>query len=180
MIEEDDENVWQEALKGVSPLPPSGKVAAKAPPRQKCRPERIREVPLRFFRHELKAGTAADIDRQTMRRFKREEFPVEAALDLHGFTEDKAFAAVNRFITDAYLAGKRCVIIVTGKGLSHDDEDIFAPKGVLKERVPQWLNNENLSHLILTYIHPSPRLGGSGALYILLRRRRQESGGRSF
>ena len=54
----------------------------------------------------------------------------------------------------------------------HPDEDIFAPKGVLKDRVPQWLQIEELKQLILSYIHPSEKLGGSGALYILLRRKR--------
>lgn len=170
-LTDNDDAAWQEAVKGIKPLNSSKVVSS---PKKKSPPSKAKDinVPLKIYQHDLSLGTTADIDRSTMRRFKREEFAVEAKLDLHGFTENKAYEAVNRFITSSYLAGKRCVLIVTGKGLPHQDEDIFAPKGVLKDRVPQWLNQDNLKQLILSYIHPSPRLGGNGALYILLRRKR--------
>ena len=170
-LTDNDDAAWQEAVKGIKPLN-SSKVVA---PRKKKSPfykEKDISVPLKIYQHNLSLGTTADIDRCTVRRFKREEFAVEAKLDLHGFNENEAYEAVNRFVTSAYLSGKRCILIVTGKGLPHQDEDVFAPKGVLKDRVPQWLNQDNLKQLILSYIHPSPRLGGSGALYILLRRKR--------
>ena len=38
--------------------------------------------------------------------------------------------------------------------------------------VPQWLNMPRLRALIVVYKHPSARLGGEGALYILLRRKK--------
>lgn len=111
------------------------------------------------------------IDKHTLRKFKREEFAVEAVLDLHGKTENAAFAAVDDFVPRCYAQGKRCIIIVTGKGLNVEtDEHIFATKGVLKKLVPQWLNMPRLRAMILIYKHPSARLGGDGALYILLRR----------
>ena len=113
------------------------------------------------------------IDKHTLRKFKREEFAVEAVLDLHGKTENAAFAAVDDFVPRCYAQGKRCIIIVTGKGLNvESDEHIFATKGVLKKLVPQWLNLPRLRALIVVYKHPSARLGGEGALYILLRRKR--------
>lgn len=169
--ENDDDLVWQEAVDGVKPLPPPKTVFAKSKKRVGIR-EKMQMVPLKFYRHELKLGTSADIDAHTMRRFKREEFAVEATLDLHGFNEEKAFEAVRQFVTRAYLRKNRCIMIVTGKGIRHPDEDIFASKGVLKERVPQWLARDELRQLILTFDHPSERLGGQGALYILLRRQR--------
>ena len=51
-----------------------------------------------------------------------------------------------------------------------DDDDIFAVKGILKKSVPQWLNLPHLRAAILIYKNPSAKLGGTGALYILLRR----------
>lgn len=114
------------------------------------------------------------IDKNTLRKFKREEFAVEAVLDLHGKTENAAFAAVDDFVPRCYAQGKRCIVIVTGKGLNvENDESIFAAKGVLKKMVPQWLNLPRLRAMILIYKHPSARLGGEGALYILLRRRKK-------
>jgi len=110
------------------------------------------------------------IDKATLRRFKREEFRVEEVLDLHGLNEDAAFVKVDDFIARCYNEGKRCVIIVTGKGGMHEDTDIFAPRGILRKQVPQWLNMPRLRAMILVYKTTSERLGGSGALYILLKR----------
>lgn len=171
MNKDEDEIFWENAVKDVSPLPESGMVVFSKR-KTKFKGEREQSLPLKLYRHEVSLGTCSDIDRNTMRRFKREEFPVEGVLDLHGYNEAQAYDAVHKFMRQAYLSGKRCVIIVTGKGKSHPDEDVFAPRGVLKDRVPQWLEGEELRQTILSYIHPSARLGGQGALYILLRRRR--------
>lgn len=125
------------------------------------------------FSKALEDDDMEGIDKHTLRKFKREEFAVEAVLDLHGKTENAAFAAVDDFVPRCYAQGKRCIIIVTGKGLNvENDESIFATKGVLKKMVPQWLNLPRLRALIMVYKHPSPRLGGEGALYILLRRKK--------
>ena len=97
----------------------------------------------------------------------------EAELDLHGQTEKNAYDKVYNFINSAYASGKRCVIIITGKGLNdHGDEDIFASRGVLKNSVPNWLSSAEIRPMIMAYKHPSESKGGSGALYILLRRKR--------
>ncbi len=125
------------------------------------------------FDHDVCLNTVSDIDKNTLRRFKKEEFGVEATLDLHGLTIDAAHSAVQNFIISSYNKNKRAVLIVTGKGLCHEDQDAFAPHGVLKQSVPLWLQSEALAPMILTYIHPSLKLGGSGALYILLRRNRR-------
>ena len=171
MVDGEDNFFWEEAIKDVKPLQKDDVVVGvKKIKSVKSKP--IRTVPLKFYKHDVGLGVSSDIDRNTMRRFKREEFPIEGRLDLHGYTEDRAFHAVHEFITSSYLSGKRCVLIVTGKGLNHVDEDVFAFKGVLKKAVPRWLKEDNLRQLILSYIHPSEKLGGAGALYILLRRHR--------
>ena len=74
-------------------------------------------------------------------------------------------------MVQAYNCGKRCIIIITGKGLTvRENDDIFTSKGILKRQVPQWLNMPQLRAMILTYKNPSEKQGGSGALYILLKR----------
>lgn len=171
MTDKDDDEFWQETVRDIKPLPEKNVVLSVKKTSFK-RQKNEETVPLKLFKHELNLGTHADIDRNTMRRFKRGEFPVEGVLDLHGYTEDEAYDAVRRFVTESYLTGKRCVMIITGKGLYHRDEDVFQPKGILRERVPQWLGQDNLKQLILTYIHPSSKMGGEGALCLLLRRSR--------
>ena len=96
---------------------------------------------------------------------------IEAELDLHGYTEDKAYDAVFKFIQKSYQHGKRCIIIITGKGYhAHSDDSIFSNRAILKNAVPNWLNSDSLKPFILTFTHPKPNLGGTGALYILLRK----------
>ena len=91
-----------------------------------------------------------------------------------GYTENKAFDAVVSFVKRSYLKGRRCIAIITGKGLHQNDEDgTFAGRGVLKERVPQWLNQPDIRPLILAVHHPEHRQSGSGVIRILLRRQRE-------
>ena len=110
------------------------------------------------------------IDKNTLNKFKKEEFKIEAVLDLHGYKEDDAFEKVEDFITACYNQGKRCVVVVTGKGHLHQNEDIYTPTGVLKKQTPQWLNMPRIRSMILIFKNPSERHGGQGALYILLKR----------
>lgn len=50
-------------------------------------------------------------------------------MDLHGLNEDEAFAKVDSFIPQSYALGRRCVMIITGKGIRvHPDEDILQLK----------------------------------------------------
>ena len=169
----EDKDLWAEFTQNVTKTSQPAELPAKPLIMPEIRPT----VDLTAVYHgetlpDLQNGNTDNIDNQTAKRFKRSEFPVEATLDLHGKTENQAFAAVDEFIRKAWLSGKRCVIIITGKGYHQEDSDYFNPKGKLKERVPLWLNRRELRPLILAYKHPEAKLGGSGALYILLRRKR--------
>lgn len=169
----EDEAFWDEAVKDVKENKKPNTVPSKPSKRRVLKPqEHERTILYQNFHHTLDLDTTADIDKQTMRRFKKGEFGINATLDLHGQTQDEAYASVKQFIISSYLQNKRAVLIITGKGLPHKDEDMFTAHGVLKDLVPKWLKTDELSPLILSYIHPSAKLGGSGALYILLRRHR--------
>lgn len=169
-----EDDVWKELTKGIK------KISQPEPPSSK--PLIIKEIKPHINMSDVYKGNALDtlelnvtdnIDNNTAKRFKREEFPVEATLDLHGCTEDQAYNKVFDFVKTSYIRQKRCILIITGKGLQKkDDEDFFATKGILKERVPLWLNTPELRPLILSFRHPSAKNGGEGALYILLRRKR--------
>ncbi len=91
--------------------------------------------------------------------------PIDGRLDLHGMTQDAAHRALVSFLGEAQGAAKRCVIVITGKGLGADGS-----VGVLREAVPRWLNEPELRGRILTFSHAQPKDGGTGALYVLLRR----------
>lgn len=106
-----------------------------------------------------------DIDRRSWARLRRGQVEIERTLDLHGRTQTEAHGALNRFLTMAYAAGLRCVLVVTGKGGGEG-------RGILRQMVPRWLGEAIHKPYVLTFCPAQPRHGGDGALYILLKRRR--------
>ena len=179
MQSDEDNDFWLKTLEDVKPIKHSENTAdsaimpKKKPEFSEPRKEYLSVQEFSTYSKFLDDDEFGGIDNSTLTKFKREEFKPEAVLDLHGMTENKAFSEVENFVAKCYNRGLRCVIIVTGKGLRSSDDDIFATKGVLRKSVPQWLNLPHLRAAILIYKNPSARLGGSGALYILLRRNRK-------
>lgn len=169
----DDIKAWENYVKDITKTEPDNTVF-KAPHKPIKVKQHIETPDILISKDDeaLKLGSFDNVDKNTARRFRRGEMGIEATLDLHGYREEEAYDAVINFIKTSYLKGKRSIIIVTGKGTKRDDDDFFSSKGVLRERVPQWLNSAELRPFILSYIHPEEKLGGKGALQILLRRKR--------
>lgn len=118
---------------------------------------------------ELRHGCAPGVDRRTAERLHKGRMEIEGQLDLHGLSRDAAHQATLGFVSAARLSGKRCILIVTGKG-----------KGILQTELPRWLNQEPVRSQILSFSHARPQDGGSGAVYVLLKRDRGLPGGRVF
>ena len=114
----------------------------------------------------LKSGSSADVDTRTLTRFKRGQMRPEGRLDLHGMIQSEAHRALTAYMAKAQSAGLRCVIVITGKGR------VSEGGGVLRNQVPQWLNSPSIRPHILAFSSAQPKDGGSGALYVLLRRKR--------
>lgn len=174
-ISEEDLSLWQEATKEVQLL--SSKTEEIERPAPILPPIRNSIDNTAVYHgnklNDLAIGQIADLDRNTATKFKRGEFKIERRLDLHGYTEDEAWEAVINFVKNAYIDNLRCILIVTGKGSPHpEDEDIMPRRGILKEKVPQWLNSRELRPLILSISYSQIKDGGEGALYVLLRRKR--------
>jgi DNA-nicking Smr family endonuclease len=112
-------------------------------------------------------GATVGLDPRLLRRLRHGEFASQAHLDLHGMTSEEARRAVERFLTRAYQSGKRCVLIVHGRG--HNSKDQIP---VLKRRLATWLARGQWARLILAFTSARACDGGAGALYVLLRRQR--------
>jgi DNA-nicking Smr family endonuclease len=108
----------------------------------------------------------AGIDRANAERLKRGQHRIEARLDLHGLTQADAHRVLALFVRSAHEAGRRCVLVITGRGLGANGS------GVLKSALPRWLEEPELRRQILATSPARPCHGGAGALYLLLRRRR--------
>lgn len=119
----------------------------------------------------LSHGDTSGLDKRLARRLKRGKMQIDARLDLHGYHKDEALQILSNFIIRAAESKKRCVLVITGKGL-HYEKSGNQKVGVLRKMVPIWLNEEPNRSLILSFSHATPSDGGVGALYILLKRRR--------
>ena len=106
---------------------------------------------------------------------KENKFRITKSLDLHGYTLDEANQKVESFIIDCFDQKVSKIIIVTGKGLhSQNDKDPYVSKefGILKNSIPNFIkNNSNLMKKIKSITDAEITDGGSGALYVFLKKK---------
>ncbi len=110
-------------------------------------------------------GHVAGLDAKLLKRLRAGEYPRQGRLDLHGLSLAEAKGQVERFIIDARRSQKRCVLLVHGRGLHSE-----AGLAVLKEGVQQWLSKGRLAQQVLAFCSARSEDGGTGAVYVLLRR----------
>jgi DNA-nicking Smr family endonuclease len=178
----DDAGLWRRAMRDVAPL--RGRSTAPEPDRG--RPARPHPNPPPPAGEGAEAGDKpavrsaasqrpqplpsldrfAGIDRATAERLRRGRYPVEARLDLHGMTQAEAHRALAGFVAGSRARGRRCLLVITGHGRMSG--------GILKAAVPRWLGESELRPHVLAIAPAQTGAGGSGALYVLLRRLPQQ------
>lgn len=177
-IKPDEAALWDRVAAGVKPLNPNRRNRlieiddASPEPTNKITSKRPVKTPAANKINEsslfVEAKPGAGVDKRTFERLRKGKMQIEARLDLHGHTQEAAHRALDAFIEAAYDAGRRCILVITGKGMRGEE----GRRGVLREKVPQWLSSGRLSPMIVSWQPAQPRDGGEGALYILIRRRR--------
>lgn len=183
--EEPDEELetFLEAMDGVSPLPPekrktsrpwAARIKPAHPPPDDQRTALAHlyglvngSVELDIsFSDEYIEGSVKGLSRKLTKKLKRGELPVQDHIDLHGLTRQQAEEAVKEFVYRSYRLGLRCILIIHGRGLNSPDS--FP---VLKEGLPLWLGRGKAGKLVLAFSTARPYDGGTGATYVLLRKR---------
>jgi len=182
-LKDEDLALWKHVTRDAKPLakrepPPARATPSEAPPAKAAsKPEKTpkpartlpRPAPVaksKAAELPIEHGRAAGVDRRSAERLRRGRLPVEARLDLHGYTQDQAHAALERFLDGAQGRGLRCVLVITGKGTTTE------AGGVLRGQVPHWLNEPGNRARVLAFDYAQPKHGGLGAIYVLLRRRK--------
>jgi DNA-nicking Smr family endonuclease len=119
----------------------------------------------------------APFERRVRSDLKRGLERIDAVLDLHGLTQARAHAALGLFLVNAQVRGARHVLVITGKGADGSQDTFGKPdeRGVLRRVVPHWLRLPDLRPFVLGFEEASYKHGGSGALYVRLRRSGRES-----
>ncbi len=111
--------------------------------------------------------TDTAFDRKTERILRDGTMRIDARLDLHGLTQSQAHEALSRFLSAEIGHGSRILLIVTGKGKGCE--------GVLRARLPSWLETLPAAGMVRALRPAALRHGGDGAFYVLLKRRKGAS-----
>lgn len=181
--EPDDEQYFLEAMSNVRPLS-GGKTIIAPTPGLRSSPSRpARNDELEGMAHladlvsgnaemditfsdEYIEGSVNGFSRKLMQRLKKGQFPVQDYLDLHRLTTQEAEIRIREFLVQSHRLGLRCVLVIHGRGLNSENH---IP--VLKERLPIWLSRGPVKKIVLAFSTARPYDGGTGAIYILLKRR---------
>jgi len=166
---EADPGLWERATRDVARIRPRpAGPQRRAPPPVEIARDPVVAAPLaRSTPPPLELDRFAGIDRANAERLKRGQRRIEARLDLHGLTQAEAHRELGGFIRSARAGGKRCVLVITGRGGAKGPG---GGAGVLRAAVPHWLAESELRPHILAIATAQPRDGGAGALYVMLRR----------
>ena len=109
-------------------------------------------------------------------KYQKKDLPKIRSIDLHGYTLEKANIVIEEFILKAFEESVSKLIVVTGKGIHSDvEKDPYVSKdlSILKYSVPEYINNnENLMRVINDIKDATIEDGGSGAFYVLLKKKR--------
>ena len=113
------------------------------------------------------------MDRKAFRRMRGGKLKPEGRIDLHGMTLAQAEPALIRFILSSQAAGKRLVLVISGKGQgSRDEGPIPYRRGALRREVPMSLGRPPCAAAVLQVATAHQSHGGDGAYYVYLRRAR--------
>ncbi|MBL8677413.1 MAG: Smr/MutS family protein [Alphaproteobacteria bacterium] len=112
----------------------------------------------------MKKTQSTDLLYSFQRREVR-QIRIEAQLDLHGLSLEKAYDVLEQFLKRAQERHFRTILVITGKGSLSEEH-------TLRHQLPRWLEETPLKSVVSSYHHPA-RLhhGGAGAYYVRLRKK---------
>ncbi len=176
----DGDALFEAAMRGTEPLKDRAAKTKKkdtAVPKNKNRASRAPgQPPMSAAAAPAPVLPSGGLDKRNAERLRRGQMKIEGRLDLHGHTQADAHRAAHAFIAASHRAGRRCVLIITGKGGARPDtEASFMPdrdSGVLRRNLPRWLAEPAMRPFVLSLEPARPQHGGDGAFYVLLRRKR--------
>ncbi len=102
------------------------------------------------------------LQKRQLKKLKQGKIPIEASIDLHGYTVEQARRELQLFIHHCQAQEIRCICIVHGKGSRNEHG-----KAILKTAVHHWLSQ---APEILALTSAQAKNGGTGALYVLLKK----------
>jgi DNA-nicking Smr family endonuclease len=169
-LTEEDRHLWNRISQTIKPLQGHRAGPAIVPQRDPPQPDRGAGAsgtdmpavrPARGLPEPAVRGNAI-LDEKTARKLAKRRIDIDSRIDLHGMTQMRAHAALQRFLEMASRRGDKIVLVITGKGREGG--------GILRRAVPLWLEESGMRAIAGAWRPAHPAHGGEGALYIRLRR----------
>jgi DNA-nicking Smr family endonuclease len=110
-------------------------------------------------------GQVYYLDPRVMAALKAGALPVQDYCDLHGLSVAGAQACLREFLAQAAGRGYRTVLVVHGRGRNSPQQ-----LPILKRHLESWLTMKRFRRQVLAFASAQPYDGGTGAVYLLLRR----------
>ena len=175
-LSEADLALWRQVARSVKPLPgrpPIEPEPVAAPVVPVAEPKPLGPTSLKPSKQTVPAAPPlAPLEDRLRTQLRRGQQSVEAVIDLHGLRQDEAHLALRAFLRREQGRGTRLALIVTGKG-GAGTGPFGDERGVLRRVVPHWLRLPDLRPFVVGFEEAQARHGGSGALYVRLRRARE-------
>lgn len=177
-LSEDERVLWEGVAKQVKPLrkrtrivKPDPVVIEASPPPALPMSRKVAEAPVaKVAKHVAPTMPPLTVlGRRERSQLSRGRKEIDARLDLHGMTQERAHRALATFLQRASYDGMSFVLIITGKGRTGSLE---SERGILRRQVPIWLGLPEFRALVVGFEEAHIGHGGAGALYVRVRRAR--------
>ena len=175
----EDEALWKESQKNVAPL--ENRPEIKLPKNTRIKVVLDKSKGVGFLLGE-EAPAQTQLTRRDVKKIAKGGMVIDGKLDLHGSTKEMSFKRLLSFIENGSVKGKKCLLVVTGKGgkrfpqtkstpiAQRKYDDFNHGGGVLKNAVPLWLSVSPFNHYVASFHEAHLTHGGGGAFYVMLRR----------
>lgn len=154
ILSEEDRALFRKAVNDIRPVPENRKSATNPIPAiylsDYCTETLGPEATLSFHH--------SGISEKRLRELKQGQIARQARLDMHGLKPEAAKEVLLHFLTLELTSEPPCILIVHGKG-----------KAVLKNLINSWLKQ---IPQVLAFHSALPKDGGTGAVYVLLKRKK--------
>lgn len=193
-LKDDDHEIWEKVTRTVKPLnrlpyvrPVSqckaalpASVLGQGKPANSKPADPVRKAARAIARQAIQSQPHNNLDRRDKQKLSRGNVDIDARLDLHGHSVERARLSLLGFLQSSRESGHRNVLVITGKGSSpftrhtlHSTDIFQAPErqGRLRAEFPRWMAQREFSSHIVGFQPAHPRHGGGGAFYVRLKRK---------
>jgi DNA-nicking Smr family endonuclease len=160
----EERELFLEAMGDVQPLQGRDRVNVPPPPPSPIRvAETPPEIPLAVDGDGQRyAARSPGVSHTQIAELRAGKVHAQATIDLHGMLVAPAIAQLRQFLFESHKLGRRCVLVIHGKG-THSEHGAPLREAVLGELLGP------LSGFVHAFASAAPSDGAEGATYVMLR-----------